>query len=262
MPELPEVETLRIQLVRLLPGLTIKDIQILNQRSFVGEKRLVLGKKVNDVRRFAKMLVIDFSLELSLVIHLKMTGQLIYNGAINKHTRVIITFTNADRLFFHDIRKFGWMKVVKNVNDLIKNLGPEPLRDLTIEKFQEILKTSKRPIKLVLMDQQMIAGVGNIYANDSLFLAHVHPQTPANRLSDSQIIKLFDSLVKVLKQGIKLGGASKTNFLDVYGQKGKVQEHFYVYAKEGEKCINHCGEIIKRIILGGRGTFYCPTCQV
>lgn len=278
MPELPEVETLRLQLARLLPGLTIKDIQIFKQRSFVGEKRLVLDKKVKDVRRFAKILVIDLSGSLSLAVHLKMSGQLIYNGVKNKHTRVIITFTNADSLFFHDIRRFGWIRVVRNkpinqlsnkpinklydLNDLIKNLGPEPLRDLTREKFQSILKTSKRPIKLVLMDQEKIAGVGNIYANDALFLAEIDPRKKANTLSDDQITMLYHKLLKVLKEGIKWKGASQNNFRDAYGMMGEKQKHFYVYDREGKECINKCGGIIKRITLGGRGTFYCPECQV
>ena len=279
MPELPEVETLKRQFSTILIGLKIKDIQILKTRSFLGDHKSVIGKKIIGIRRFAKILVIDLSSGLSLAVHLKMSGQLIYKGVRNKHTRVIITFTNDDRLFFNDIRMFGWIKVVnnnpitqssnnpinekiQNINDLIKNLGPEPLRNLTLETFKNILKVSKRPVKLVLMDQQKMGGVGNIYANDALFLSRIHPITSANLLSESQAEKLYLKLIKVLKEGIKWRGASQNNFRDAYGAKGTKQEHFYVYDRAGKQCSNKCGETIKRMTLGGRGTFYCPICQV
>lgn len=294
MPELPEVETLRIQLSQLIVGLVIKDIDILNPKSFAGDKKLVFGKKIIGVRRFAKILIVDLENGLSLAIHLKMSGQLIYKikntnkkskidilllNLPNKHTRVIINFTNGNRLFFNDMRIFGWMKIVESQNskfksqnfkskfkiikleELIHNLGPEPMRDLTIGKFNETVKGTSRPIKLVLMDQEKISGVGNIYANDALFLAGIHPATKTNILSNSQMVKLFNSLIRVLRDGIKWKGASKNHFRDIYGRKGQVQEHFYVYDKEGKECMNHCGGKIKRIKLGGRGTFYCPMCQ-
>lgn len=294
MPELPEVETLRLQFSTILIGLKIKDIQIFKSKSFIGDIKQVIGGKIEGVRRFAKILVVDLSNGLSLAIHLKMSGQLILRqnrqlkyisrhtrvviNLPNKHTRVAITFTNGDKLYFNDQRIFGWIRVVRNnsitqlsnkpinklydLNDLIKNLGPEPLRDLTIEKFQRILKTSKRPIKLVLIDQEKIAGVGNIYANDALFLAGIHPKISANQLSKAQVEVLYHKLLKVLKEGIKWRGASQNNFRDAYGEKGEKQEHFYVYDQEGKECINECGETIKRITLGGRGSFYCPICQV
>lgn len=261
MPELPEVETLRLQLSQLVVGLTIKDIEILNPKSFIGGKRLILGKKIIGVRRFAKILVIDLADGLSLAIHLKMSGQLIYRGVKNKHTRVIITFTNGVRLYFHDQRIFGWIRVVHDIAKMVNKLGPDPLKDLSVDKFKKILKSSKRPVKLVLMDQEKIAGVGNIYANDALFLSGIHPKTSANKLLDGQMVKLFRNLLKVLKDGIKWGGASRDHFRDVYGRKGQVQEHFYVYDKAGKKCINDCGNKIERIKLGGRGTFFCPKCQ-
>lgn len=279
MPELPEVETLRLQLTQFLVGLTIKDLQILNPKSFVGERRLVVGAEIKDVRRFAKILLIDLSNNFSLAAHLKLTGQLIYRGEKqpkklnivdpllqelpNKHTRVIITFTNGDRLFFNDLRIFGWMKIVKkdNVNDLIEKLGPEPMRDLTLGKFVAILSSSKKPIKLVLMDQEKISGVGNIYANEALFLAGINPTTPANKVSEKKARALFNKLLQVLKKALQWRGASEDSFRDALGQMGEVQEHFLVYSKKGEKCPNNCGSRIKRIELGGRGTFFCPKCQ-
>lgn len=262
MPELPEIETLRLQLSRLIIGKTIKSIDILKPRSFVGDSRRAAGKKIIGVRRFAKMLVFDLSDGVKLAIHLKMSGQLIYNGVRNKHTRVITTFEDGDCLCFNDQRIFGWIRVADDITGLTQKLGPDPIKDLTVGKFEEILKTSGRPVKTVLMDQEKIAGVGNIYANDALFLAGIHPKTPANQLSQVKSKGLYLKLLKVLKEGIKWGGASKTNFVDAFGRKGHVQEHFYAYDRDGLECLNHCGAKIRKIKLGGRGTFFCPICQV
>jgi len=279
MPELPEVETLRLQLSNLIIGQTIKDIKIFKNKSFIGDPHLAIGAKIKDIRRFAKILILDLSNDFSLAIHLKLSGQLIYRGSKqpkklevsdpllhtlpNKHTRVIINFASGDILYFNDLRIFGWVKVIKstNVKDVIKHLGPEPFKDLTLAKFREILQSSKKPVKLVLMDQEKIAGVGNIYANDALFLARIHPKTPANKISEKTAELLYLKLLKVLKDGIKWGGASENNFRDAFGRMGKVQEHFLVYGKEGENCPDGCGGKIKRISLGGRGTFFCPRCQ-
>lgn len=280
-------------------GLTIKDIEILHKKSFIGDKNLVIGVKIKDIRRFAKILVFDLSNGLSIAIHLKLSGQLVYRGKNidkklkitdpllatlpNKHTRVIIDFTNGDHLYFNDLRIFGWLRVARNetmkpaspvgrqldnetmklplVTDLTGKLGPEPMKDLTLKTFQEILKSSKKPIKIVLMDQEMLSGVGNIYANDVLFLAKINPQKPANTIPEKKVDILFLKLLKLLKDAIRWGGASEDNFRDAYGEMGEVQKHFYVYQRDGEKCPNNCGGRIVRIVLGGRGTFFCPKCQ-
>lgn len=289
MPELPEVETIRLQLDKVLPGLMISEVKIFKQKSFIGDKKYIIGERIVGIRRFGKLLVFNLSNGLLLAIHLKMSGQLVYRGIHqptrqyipdpllkvlpNKHTRIIIEFSNSDRLYFNDLRIFGWMKIALSgkreavsskkylkINDLIKNLGPEPLRDLTIDKFKDILKSSNKPVKLILMDQEKLSGVGNIYANDSLFLAGINPTIKAKTLNNGQMIKLLNCLEKVLKNGIKWGGASQNNFRDAFGEMGKVQEHFYVYAREGKKCLK-CKANIKKMKLGGRGTFYCPVCQ-
>jgi len=308
VPELPEVETIRMQLTSLIIGQIIKDIQILKAKSFIGDKKLVIGKKIVGIRRFAKMLVIDLSgppsgeaSGLSIAIHLKMSGQLIYTNSKfkiqnsnqiqnsndpllkvlpNKHTRVIIEFQSGDHLFFNDMRIFGWMRIINSkfkiqnsnqtqnskskivsLETLINNLGPEPFKDLTAEKFKEILRSSKKPVKLVLLDQEKIAGAGNIYANEALFSAKIHPKTPANRLSKEETELLYDKLLKVLREGIKYGGASEDNYRDAYGHKGTFHEHFRVYGRQKLLCVNGCGGKIERIALGGRGTFFCPKCQ-
>lgn len=273
MPELPEVETIRLQLDSVLPGEIIKDIQVLASKSFFGDKRRVIRKKIIGLRRFAKILVIDLSNSLCIAVHLKMTGQLIFSvkrkalsgnnsDLPNKHTRVIITLLSGDRLYFNDLRKFGWLKVVSTVQlkELINKLGPEPLRDLTLDKFKGILKSSNKPVKLLLMDQEKLAGVGNIYANEALFMAGISPTVKTNELSGRSIRSLFHCLIDSLKMGIKYGGASDNNYVDAFGEKGHMQEHFEVYGRTGEKCFK-CPSIIKRIKIGGRGTFYCPTCQ-
>lgn len=268
MPELPEVETVRLQLNKILPGKTIQEIEILNNRSFIGNSRFLSRKKIRSVKRLAKMLIVDLGEESILAIHLKMTGQLIYNGEKNKHTRVILTFSHGDKLYFNDQRKFGWMKVVNSLDMLQNNLGPDALNELTLDKFKTILASSKRPVKLLLMDQTKIGGVGNIYANEALFRAKIYPRMPANKLLNGQnlpagrqVVKLFDSLIKVLKDGIRRKGASRSHFRDIYGKKGMVQEHFSVYDREGGKCPNNCGNKIKKMRLGGRGTFLCSNCQ-
>ncbi|MBI3379926.1 DNA-formamidopyrimidine glycosylase [Candidatus Gottesmanbacteria bacterium] len=277
MPELPEVETLKNQFSHLLIGQKIKSIDIKSLKSFQGGKDKVLGQVIADVNRFAKILVLSLSNNRYLAIHLKLTGQLIYRGKKqpkklkifetdllqlpNIYTRVIINFQSGDKLYFNDQRKFGWVKVVDDLASLVKKLGPDPLAKLDKKKFYEIIHASRKPIKVLLMDQEKIGGVGNIYANDSLFLSKINPKVKADQLSINQAAKLFGNLVRVLTEGIKWRGSSQDNFRDAYGVKGEKQDHFYVYGKSKEKCINGCGGIITRIELGGRGTFYCPICQ-
>lgn len=280
MPELPEVETIRLQLVKTIVGLKIKNIEILNKKTFVGDPHLLISQKINEVKRYAKILVIEFSNGLGVALHLKMSGQLLLrtknkriDSLPNKHTRVIISFSNGDKLYFQDIRKFGWMRVIisnkiqntkykiLDLKDLIGKLGPDPLAELDEKRFYEIIKKAKTPIKIFLMDQEKIAGIGNIYSNEALFLARIHPKMRAGDISRKLADKLLESVQRVLKNGIKWGGASQNNYLNIYGEKGEVQEHFMVYSRCGEKCVNQCGGEIKRIVMGGRSSFYCPFCQ-
>ena len=141
-----------------------------------------------------------------------------------------------------------------------KEMGPEPLKDLTFSKFAKIIKGSNSPIKIVLMDQKKIGGIGNIYANEALFLAKIDPKTKTGNLSEKQLNKLYGSILEVLKRGIKYGGSSDINFVNALGEDGNYQNHFLVYARKGEKCINCTGKI-EKIMLGGRGTYFCPECQ-
>ncbi len=269
MPELPEVETMRRGLEKYVVGHRIEDIQILVPRIFYGEKEVVKGAKVIGVRRRGKGLVIDLDNEYSFAVHVKMTGQFIYRSALgtdhpHQHTRVIFTLDNNAHLFYNDIRRFGWIRVVKTSEveklSFFQNLGPEPLESMTNTQFTTLMKTSSKPIKILLMDQTKIAGIGNIYANEALFESKIDPARKANSLDATEAALLFASIQKVLKKGLLHGGASEVNFLNVEGKKGSFQEYTKVYRKEGKECFT-CKKIIKRTTQGGRSTFYCPFCQ-
>lgn len=174
-------------------------------------------------------------------------------------------------LYYNDIRQFGWIKILKtkDVGELpfFKSLGSEFIpstgsgsKKLTFERFVQILKSTKGPVKPLLMDQSKMAGVGNIYANDALYKARIHPKQPANSMNGEEAKRLFDSVEEVLKLGLKAGGSSEWSYVDALGQEGSYQKLFLVYGQQGKKC-KRCGEIIQKITIGGRGTFFCPACQ-
>jgi formamidopyrimidine-DNA glycosylase len=271
MPELPEVETIRADLQKLIVGKKITQItsdslkQV--QPSLGVVEKAIVGTKIVKVARRAKLLQIFLDNGKILIIHLKLTGRLLFrqkNDVEDQWTHVVISFDDQTELRFADSRKFGYMKLIENEKDLQKILsgfGPEPLNDLTLEIFKQILKKNSRAVKIILMDQTKISGIGNIYSCEALFLAHIDPQRPAKSLTEKEMENLFDQIEKVLKLGLKYRGASDQYYLDAYGQKGEYQKHFLVYGKKGEDCPNSCGGKIKRIVVGGRGTFYCPACQ-
>lgn len=262
MPELPEVETIRKQLNSVLAGQRIKKIEVLHEKSLQGLSLKCQGKKILGVKRKAKMIIIELSGEISLLIHLKMTGQLIYNGQQNEHTRVIFTLDKG-KLLFNDLRRFGWIKIMPNekLKAQIKKMPPDVVdKEFSLQYLEKVLKSSGRAIKLVLLDQQKMGGVGNIYANESLYCAGIDPRTPAKQVKN--ISKLHQCLKKVINQGIKYGGstASDENFVNALGKPGKYQEHFLAYERQGKQC-HKCGSVIKKIKLGGRGTYFCQKCQ-
>jgi len=274
MPELPEVETIRKQLTTYLPGLALTKLEFLDAKTgrFVNQKKVqqVIGKKIKAIKRRAKILLFEFENDYYLAFHLKMTGQVILKGKLtshlpNKHTRAILYFSQDKTVFFQDMRRFGWLKIFRtarlDTNLLQTKLGPEPFgKEFSFAYFFSSLRKSSRPIKVFLLDQSKIAGVGNIYANEALFLAKVNPQLLAKNLNKNQARKLYQNLLEVLQKGIVLGGASDNSYLNAYGAEGKYQKHFLVYRRHGQACQN-CQTTIKRISLAGRGTFYCPVCQ-
>lgn len=264
MPELPEVETIRRGLEKYIVGKRIISLKILDNKLLQGHQFHLAGGKVVAVKRFGKGLVIDLHNGYSIAAHIKMTGQFIYQGNITKHSRAVIEFEDNNKLLFNDIRRFGWLKIVKTsgIKNLpfFKQLGPEPFRNLTLIYFRSMVKKNKSPIKSLLMNQTKISGLGNIYTNDALNLAKINPLRKSSSLKETDIKLLYRAIHEVLKRGLEFGGASQTNYLNVLGQKGQYQQHFLVYDCEGEKCYN-CGNIIKKTRLAGRGTFFCPNCQ-
>ena len=254
MPELPEVETICRQLNSVLAGQRIKSLQ--------GCSLQVVGKKILGVRRKAKMIIIELSGGVSLLIHLKMTGQLIYNGKQNKYTRAILELDKG-RLYFNDLRRFGWIKIVdrSEILDLRLKLPPDVIdKEFTAEYLEKVLKSSGRAIKLILMDQQKMGGIGNIYANEILFCAGIDPRRPANTYG-MQVRNLHQCIKRVIGLGIKYGGttASDESFKNILGKAGKFQNYLKVYENKG-KC-EKCQTKIQIIKLGGRGTYFCPNCQ-
>ncbi len=280
MPELPEVENIRLQLEKYLVNHVVKNIDVRWGKSFARGKEKLFEGRIIKVRRFGKVLSMDFANGHSALIHVKMTGQLIYQGpnkkdkkplskkvvggVPGKHTHVIFQLDRGGILYFNDYRKFGWIDVVRSENiakhKFIKKLGPEPLGKLNIRLFEKIVSSTSRQIKLLLMDQSKIGGVGNIYANDALWLAKINPKKPADKLSVKEIERLFVSIEKVLKEGLKRGGASELAFVTPDGQDGKYQKYFLVYGREGDTC-QRCKAKIKKLKISGRGTYYCPNCQ-
>ncbi len=293
MPELPEVEAIKLQLGKYLNGHSIVDIKILNTKILSGDFQKLIGGKVIGTRRFGKVSVIDLDNGYSILTHVKLTGQYIYRGpnlprplplsskviggAPGPHTHVIFNLDRGGVLYYNDVRRFGWIRVEKTDEVLnekfIKKLGPEPFGSaqghgpklLTLEIFRQILSKTARPVKIVLMDQTKIGGVGNIYATDALWLAKINPKTPAKLLSNEVTKKLYDAVISVLKQGIKWGGASELAFVTPDGTEGKYQSHTLAYGHEGEPCerpaCRQAGAKIEKYFLGGRGTYACPVCQ-
>jgi formamidopyrimidine-DNA glycosylase len=281
MPELPEVETIKRQLNIALAGKIIKAVKILSKKQFPQSAKLVVGEKILKVERRAKVLILRLTHHKNLLVHLKLSGQLIWSSRApkdsiklqrnistigqslpTKSTRVILDIGRG-RLFFNEMRKFGWMKLL-NDEQLEKELnryGIEPLSDsFRLGELGKICSKTSRAIKLVLLDQEKIAGIGNIYANESLYLSKISPKLPANSLTRNQLIGLRKNIIKVLKLGLKYGGASDEYYLHPDLTIGSYQKHFLVYGEQGKKC-RRCKTMIKRISLGGRGTFYCPKCQ-
>ena len=281
MPELPEVETIKRGLAKYLQGHKVLKVEVRFRKRFEGEEKRLVGGKVIEIKRFGKILSLDFDNGYSCLIHIKLTGQLIYRGPNlkdgsylskkiiggleGKHTHVIFQFDRGAKLYFNDVRKFGWIKIVKKDElseiSFLKNLGPEPFKDLTFDLFKHILSKSSRQIKIILMDQTKIAGIGNIYANDALWLAGINPKNPASQLTSEHAKELYDSILKVLGDGIKYGGASELSYVTAEGKEGSYQYHTLAYGREGELCSRCQKAKFVKYFLGGRGTYVCPICQ-
>ncbi len=287
MPELPEVETVRRGLARLLPGRTVQEVDFDWPKSFpnanVDVKQFLIGANVTTVGRRAKVLLLELSSQYSLVIHMKMTGQLVFRGnearfgaghpsdsligkLPDKSTRVTLTFSDGSKLFFNDQRKFGWVRLLPTVEvmnlDFFQKVGPEPLgADFNWELLkQRLLRRKKTNIKAALLDQTVIAGIGNIYADESLWGAQIHPLTLVNKLSDEQFHKLYEELVFVLELAIEKGGSTDKNYVNAEGRRGSYLSFARAFRREGQPC-PRCGHMIQKIRVAGRGTHICPRDQ-
>jgi formamidopyrimidine-DNA glycosylase len=287
MPELPEVETVRAGLVRLLPGRQVASVEFDWPKSFPNAdadiQQFLINAKVVTVKRRAKMLLIELSSKYSLIIHLKMTGQLVFRsrgerfgaghpnhslvGELpDKSTRVTLTFSDGSRLFFNDQRKFGWVRLIPTAEvaelDFFRKIGPEPLSaDFTWQAMRErLLRRPNTNIKAALLDQTVLAGVGNIYADESLWGAQLHPAMLVRSLSAKHFHNLYDELTYVLNLAIRKGGSTDKNYVDAKGRRGSYLSFARVFRREGQAC-PRCGTMIEKIRVAGRGTHICPQCQ-
>lgn len=288
MPELPEVETMKLQFEKFLVGHKILDIKILDTRILSGDTKKLIGGKIIGTRRFGKVSVIDLDNGYSILTHVKLTGQFIYRGPNLKspeklspkvtggvpgpHTLVTFNLDKGGVLYYNDVRRFGWIRIEKTEDvekeKFISKLGPEPHvtkgfagQVLTLDLYRQILAKTKRNIKVVLMDQTKIGGVGNIYANDALWDARIDPRRKSLSLGVSETKTLYNSILKVLKAGLKYGGASELAFVTPDGQEGEYQNHTLVYGHEGTLCERCHKSMIEKYFLSGRGTYWCPNCQ-
>ena len=268
MPELPEVETIARKLKPGLLGKKIQDVQLRWQRTLAFPsprkfRELVKGQEIKDVTRRAKYFILQLS-DFSLLIHLRMSGDLlIKEGKIKpeKHDRLILSLLSADgelsHLVFNDTRKFGRVWLTPNPEDVLGQLGPEPLsRSFTPGWLYTALHSRHRMLKPLLLDQTFLAGIGNIYADESLHLAKLHPLAASDSVTAEQAKALRDAIFTVLKEGIRRNGAS----FDWVYRGGEYQNHFRVYDRTGKPC-PVCGTSIERITVGQRSTHFCPTCQ-
>lgn len=288
MPELPEVETVRRGLQRLIVHKKVTQVTHDIPKSFPNAeadvREFLIGAKILDVRRRAKVLLIDLDTDYTLVIHLKMTGQMVFVGKgrfgaghpndslvsslPDKSTRVEFTFDDESKLFFNDQRKFGWVKLyatleVPNI-DFMKRVGPEPLEDdFTVEQFRERFKRRARTnIKAALLDQTVVAGVGNIYADESLWAAKIHPRRLVGSISDDEFEELYHAVRAVMNLSIDKGGSSNHTYRDAEGNKGSYMQFVNVFRREGLACPRHPDVLIEKIRVAGRGTHVCPVCQI
>lgn len=276
MPELPEVETLKRELNRALVGKTFAaaavlwpgTIKPLSPKKF---NALIKNQKIIGIERRAKVLIFKLSGQINLLVHLKMTGQLVFKNIIGghpedpaKYTRVIFTFTDNSKLLFNDLRKFGWLKIASETElpKIFGRTGVEPLgKEFTVAKLVEILACyPKRKLKQLLLDQTLIAGLGNIYVDEACFLAGLLPTRIVRSLTSNEIKKLHTSIREVLRLSIRKKGTSARNYVRSSGQPGGMVPFLNVYGRGKESC-KICGEKISKIKLHGHGTHFCTHCQ-
>lgn len=275
MPELPEVETVADDLRRAgLVGRTISDIGVRWPRTLdrptVEEARLRLqGARVEDVRRRGKFIIIDLSTGDALLVHLRMTGHLDIQPAASpldeRHHHVVIDLEGGDQLRFRDTRKFGRFYLVSHPDEVVGALGPEPIdREWSLDDFRARLRNRRAKVKPLLLNQNFVAGLGNIYVDEALFRARVHPERTTDTLMQEEVTALFAAMRDVLDEGIGNAGTtlaeSSTNYYSIGGRAGNNKANLRVFRRTGQPCPD-CGTLIERIIVGQRSSHFCPQCQ-
>jgi len=268
MPELPEVETIKNALLLRIKGCTITGIELIRDKSVHKPTpkqfcEQLLKQRIEDIRRRGKYFLFDLSGGEILGIHLKMTGVLLLENKIKlqKHSIAIFRMENRFSLHFVDQRKFGSLWLVDDENEIVGNLGPEPLgQGFTTEILGNTLRRHTIPIKALICDQNAIAGIGNMYADEALYEASIHPLTPSNRLNKNQVTTLHKSIIKVLEKGIAHNGASIRHYQLPDGAQGMAHTQFRVAHRIGKNC-PVCGTPVNRICIRGRGSYFCPVCQ-
>jgi formamidopyrimidine-DNA glycosylase len=298
MPELPEVETIRQDLRKKILNKKIVRVEIIKGKAVDHENaffvRAIQGNEIKEIDRRGKLMIFRLKKPLkvktrkepitSVLAHLKMTGQLIYEKKVkqhieviagghkiterdfdlpNKHTQIIFTFSDHGILFFNDLRRFGYMKLASDaeVEKALTRFGIEPLtKNFTYKNFVDAIGKRNVTIKVALMDQPRIAGIGNIYADEACFCAGVLPTRRAKSLKENELKKLFDCIPKILNRSIRYRGTTFKDYMDTEGKKGNYTDFLKVYDHNGDKC-SVCGSIIKKIKSNGRGTHFCSTCQ-
>jgi len=265
MPELPEVEIVAAELRQILPAKTIAGIEVFWDKTLVNKTEIpIAGQRIRKITRKGKYLVILLD-KTALIVHLRMTGQLLYNQKqereLNGHTRLILDFNDNSRLQFIDIRKFGRIYHVSDMQEILNKVGIDALDDkFDLQMFKALLARSSMRIKAFLLSQKYISGMGNIYVDESLFLAKIHPLSVTNRIKASKAKDLFDYMREVLKNSIANMGSTISDYRDAYGNSGNNQKYFKVYQKTGEPC-TVCGTEISKQKIAGRSTHFCPSCQ-
>ncbi len=270
MPELPEVETIARGLAGALSGQRIvavkvslpKVASVSGDRTFIHE---LTGEGIAGVSRRGKFVVIGLLSGRSLVVHLRMTGRLVLRGpgedAVHPHTHVVLGLGDGSCVHFSDARQFGRMRLVEPEEPWASQLGYEPLsKDFTAARFASILGGRKTPVKVLLLDQRRIAGIGNIYACEALWEARIDPGTPAKALKKPAVRRLHRALAGVLSRAIEMGGSSVDDYVDAQGRQGSAQNVLSVYGREGKPC-RRCGRHVVRTVLAQRGTWWCRNCQ-
>lgn len=269
MPELPEVETIARGLRKPLVGREFTGIRVgwknLIARPAVKEfKRRIVGQKILAVKRRGKYLVFALSGGGSLIIHLRMTGQLLIKNSgdeLDRHDHLIFELDDGRELRFNEMRKLGRVYLVDDEDEILGSLGPEPLDDdFAPADFAALLFGRRGMIKPLLLNQRFMAGIGNIYADEALFTARIHPERRADTLTSEEIERLYSAIRQVLRQGIENSGTTLSTYRDAEGREGRNQEYLEVSRRAGQPC-PRCGTPIERTVVGGRGTHFCPKCQ-